>query len=482
MISILTLFLFSLVVVAPFAANFSFCSVAYGHSSAVTFDREKALQFLESLHNDSVGLASEYNGSKTYWIPNDNLLLFQMFNIYGHNETRDKIGDTIDNYSKYVGEDYDDGNNRIEVLFNKIIPYPPYTSTGYYYSPIIADDMNLTANLLPNPSMENGSQFPDYWFHSPNMIATPWSSDHARSGLKSIGLNVTSENADWRSSSYMIEPLGNYLVRCYVEGNVIGGNWSIHLQWLNSSQQLIGENNTQICPGAYSNWTQLVLFNFTCPSEARYADVRFLTENGTGELYADDFEAERIIDSGSFIVRNDRKYIQIPDWQSYADLFVYGIIDEWWLNNRTKALTDFATLVNTMCTPEGVNDGKSGDEYQTYKVALVLICSKILNQSIPYNYTQILCQMQMSNGGFRTGYLPGIIPDPNATENVETTCLALYALNEPPKPWRTIPEFSSFIALLICVSLPTVIILAKMRSGRVHTKKRALGFEQYEHH
>jgi len=72
--------------------------------------------------------------------------------------------------------------------------------------------------------------------------------------------------------------------------------------------------------------------------------------------------------------------------------------------------------------------------------------------------------MQMSNGGFRTGYLPGIIPDPNTTENVETTCLALYALNEPRQPWRTIPEYPDGIILPICMSLPLATVPIKKRA------------------
>jgi len=216
----------------------------------------------------------------------------------------------------------------------------------------------------------------------------------------------------------------------------------------------------------------MILFNFTCPSNAHYADIRFVA-NGTGELYADDFEARQIINSGTFIIRNDREYIQIPDWRNYADLFVYGIIDES-LSNKTKALSDFETLINTMCTPEGVNDSKSGYEYQTYKTALVLICSKILNQSLPYNYTEILYQLQMPNGGFITDYGPGIVPDPNATENVETTCLVLYALNEPPKPWRTIAEFPDAIILLILMGSSVFFALAEklvkvQKKGFKHT-------------
>lgn len=457
-ISLVSLFFLSLVVVAPFAANrLDYSASACGPSSLGSSGcvKDKALGFLEGLYNNSTGLASEYNGSKTYWIYDDNALLFQILNIFGRNETCDKIGRTIDNYSK----DYGKGNDRIEVLFNRLISHPPYTSTGYYYSPIVNDTMQLGTNQVYNPSAENGTLSPDGWFASdPNLTKTPWTTERHRSGQKSLGLNVTSENADWRSRTFPVEPLKNYLVRCYVEGQIVGGDWFVYLRWFNSSQQWIGENFTQISPGNYPDWTQLMLFNFTCPAGASSADIRFLTKNGTGELYADDFEAEKIIDSGTFIIRNDRKYMQIPDWQSYADLFMYGIIDESF-NDRTKAVNDFTTLVNTMCKQEGVNDGKSGGEYQTYKVALVLICSKILNHSIAYlhNYTQILCQMQVPDGGFRTGYLQGIILDPNATENVETTCLALYALNEPPQPW--IPEFPDAIIFRICMSIPLVIVL-----------------------
>jgi hypothetical protein len=425
-----------------------------------SYDKNKAVKFLDGLYNPTVGLAREYNGSKTYWIYNDNALLFQILNINGENETRDNIGTTINDYS----EDYDFGNNRIEVLFNKTISYPPYTGTGEYYSPIINSDMVLGNNLVRNPSVENGSIYPDYWYPSdPNLIMTPWTTKYARSGLRSIGLNVTSAEADWRCQNFTVEPSANYLVRCYVEGNVTSGNWFVYLRWFNSSQQYIGQNFTQIWPGTYSNWTQMILFNFTCPSDAHYADIRFMA-NGTGELYADDFEARQIINGGTFIVRNDRNYIQLSNWTTYADLRVYGILDEWLSNNvsvRAKALSDFRTLINTMCTPEGVNDSKSGGEYQTYKTALVLICSKILNQSIPYNYTQVLYQLQMPNGGFITDYGPGMIPDPNATENVETTCLALYALNEPPQPWRTIPEFPDAFVLLILMSLAVVFAIAK---------------------
>jgi hypothetical protein len=83
------------------------------------------------------------------------------------------------------------------------------------------------------------------------------------------------------------------------------------------------------------------------------------------------------------------------------------------------------------------------------------------------NYTQILNKMQMPNGGVRTHYFPGIIPDPNATENVETTCLAIYALTGPIP---LVPEFPDAIILLICVSLSMIPVLAKRKIGRAIEK------------
>lgn len=457
--------------------HWSYLGLTYGRSvSDAYFNRDKALNFLVSLNDSSHGgLLHEYNGSKNFWMYNDNALAYQILLDFGRNQTAEKIGNTMEKIWKNCSN-YLYGNDRIEVLFNKSISYPPYTSTGYHYSPIIDHDMELDSNLVYNPSVELGSQYPDCWFQSdPNLIKTPWSTKYSRSGGRSIGLNVTCEDADWRSSTFPVEPLKSYLVRCYVKGNVTSGNWFVYIRWFNSSQPMsenwIGQNFTQICPEHYSNWTQMVLFDFVCPSEARYADIRFLARNGTGELYADDFEMEKIITFGTFIIRNDRKYMQIPDWQEYADLSVFGIIDKW-LNNRTaEAIDNYTTLINSMCKPEGVIDKSFDGKYDTYKVALVLICSKIINQSFSLydNYTQILCKMQMPDGGVKTNYLltpSGIIPDPEAKENVETTCLAIYALNEPPKPWILIPEFPDALTLLICMSLSIIVALARRKFVR----------------
>jgi hypothetical protein len=453
---------------------------SYGTTLDGDFDSFKALDFLESLYDKDQGLLPEYNGSKNYWVYNDNALAYQILLDYSRNETAGKIGETIKRYSENKSYNVKlEGNDRVEVLFNRSISYSssmgPFTGSGYHYSPIVNHDMKLGNNSVFNPSVEIGSWYPDDWYHSdPNLIKTPWSTRYKYDGNKSIGLTITSEDADWRSKTFAVEPLKHYMITCYVYGDVKSGDWFFKIRWFNSSdpdpsKYGVGENFTQISPGNYTEWAQETLFDFTCPSEASYADVLFMAKNGTGELYTDDFEVGEIIESGTFIVRNDRKYMQIPDWQSYSDLLAFGILDRYYKNDPTY-LKLWENLT-AMCKPEGLEDkafnstGRS--KYDTYKVALALIVGKIIGaHDIPYEqeYAEILCEMQQPNGGVRTHYLQGIIPDPEAKENVETTCLAIYAImpkENLPTPWIIIPEFQGAIMLLTYIILSVTIVHKK---------------------
>lgn len=461
------LLLASLIIVASFAAlNFSFFSSANGQNAGDTFDRDEAMSFLLSLltnYNQDDWLCREFNESENYWVYNDNALAYQILTYEGNVtdnstllSTAEKIRQTIEDKYNFALE-Y--GNDRIEVMFDQNISYPPYSSTGYSYSPVVDSDMQLGSNLVNNPSVEGGTTHPDLWYESSWANKTIWALDIGRTGSRSLELVANSSSDEWRSELFSVTPSENYLFNCYVNGAVRGGEWYLTLRWFNASQvtdeNFISEINAPIGIGDYTNWTQIMGFNFTAPPNVVGADLLFRSINGAGTLCADDFGVNEITGPGSYIVRNDARQLQIPDWQNYSDLFVYGIVDEWLNNRRTEALSDFATLVNTICTPDGVKDStwaQSGGEYQTYKTALVLICSEILNQSIPYNYTRILCQMQMPDGGFRTGYFSGssgTIPNPNATENVETTCWAIYALNEPPQQresWMPSPLYDVTIS------------------------------------
>ena len=88
---------------------------------------------------------------------------------------------------------------------------------------------------------------------------------------------------------------------------------------------------------------------------------------------------------------------------------------------------------------------KNTSKYETYKLALLVITSKIIkNQTMATNCAlNIVWEMQdESNGGVTTHYLSDLTPDPDSTQNIETTCLAIYSTVP-----EVIPEFPSFLIL-----------------------------------
>ena len=495
----------------------SILTIKYGDSTATSdvnemFNKTKALNFVISLltnYSRNKWLCKEHESSNTYWIYNDNILAYQILSYYankiGDSKFNQELKQAIQNINLTIQGIYrfniSDGNDRIEVLFeNQTISYPPCSGSGYHYSPILESNMKLDYNLVYNPSLEVGIKYPDYWFQSdPELVKTPWRINYARSGSKSIGLNVSGENSNWRSNIFPVQPLQHYLVRCYIKGSVKSGTWILKIRWFNYSEPdpskyLVGENFTWIPPQKYSNWTQIILYDFMCPSQARYADVIFEAYNGTGELYADDFEVRKIIDYGTFIVRNDRRYIQIPDWEKYGDLLLFGTLQLYWANDPSYA--EYWNKVARMFDGTGIVDkvfNKSG-RYDTYKLALLIIAAITINKTdrvlldpnyenisaLVKNRTLIFGKLQNpENGGVVTHYLSGFTPDPQANENVETTCLAIYAcLPERDIPLIWIPEFSAWSALILLMLLLTVIVSfmrAKRRNnieGRGRRRKR----------
>jgi hypothetical protein len=472
-------------------SNWTWKPVAYAYQWLIRtcavkeFNESKALDFLLSLltnYNDDKWLCREDNKSTTYWIYNDNALAFQILSNIGNRtqnstliDAAEKIRKTIENQDKY-NFSIMEGNDRIEVMFkNQTISFPPYSGTGYHHSPIINSDMQLGPNLVMNPSVEMGSLYPDDWNHSdPNLVKTPWSTRYNYDGNKSIGLNITTEDADWRCKTFAVEPLKHYMITCYVHGYVKRGDWFIKIRWFNSSdpdpsKYGVGENFTQISPGNYTEWAQETLFDFTCPSGASYADVQFMAKNGTGELYADYFAVKEIMDFGTFIVRHDGAYMQIQDWQDYADLLLFGVLDRYWRNNASYM--DYWNKATKMFNGTGFIDKAFNNtgKFETYKLALFIITANIINQtqSIPQNYTQIFGNLQSPNGGVVTHYLEDFAPDPDATENVETTCLVIYTCLSPeeiPKTW--IPEFPSALAiLLMLLTLTSIATMIKWKKG-----------------
>jgi len=171
-----------------------------------------------------------------------------------------------------------------------------------------------------------------------------------------------------------------------------------------------------------------------------------------------------IIDSSfngeRFTVKNDEKHLQVPDWEEYADLLLFGVID------RHRENSTYKDLWNKACA---MFDGKgmadkvfNGTTYETYKLALLVIASRTINnQTMAANCAlSIIWKMQdESNGGVTTHYLPNLTPDPDSTQNIETTCLAIYATIP-----EVIPEFSSFLTLpLFMIAILVAVIVYRRK-------------------
>ena len=117
----------------------------------------------------------------------------------------------------------------------------------------------------------------------------------------------------------------------------------------------------------------------------------------------------------------------INDYQEYGDLLVYVALSSEWLGNRQNAVGNF-TKAQAMWDGKGIRDKAFSDEYQTYKLALLLYASKIL--TIPLRQEEemenLMWAMQRSDGGLWTGYDAGFKPS-SEDANTETTALAILA-------------------------------------------------------
>lgn len=72
-------------------------------------------------------------------------------------------------------------------------------------------------------------------------------------------------------------------------------------------------------------------------------------------------------------------------------------------------------------------NSSSYHQFQTYKLALFIYTATLFNSTAPISAFANMIEMQATNGGFYTGYLPNLSND-GTTTNTETTCLAIMAL------------------------------------------------------
>jgi hypothetical protein len=117
----------------------------------------------------------------------------------------------------------------------------------------------------------------------------------------------------------------------------------------------------------------------------------------------------------------------LKGWAEYADLLLLASIAQA-RAAPAEARRDFDRAV-AMWDGEGFKDRAATHSgiYATYKLALYLIAAQRLNIAAPHREEVIarLLAMQASDGGWKTDYKAG---KPVGLTNVETTCLALLAL------------------------------------------------------
>jgi cell division septation protein DedD len=125
---------------------------------------------------------------------------------------------------------------------------------------------------------------------------------------------------------------------------------------------------------------------------------------------------------------------------NYADIAFLESIYSSSVNDSKSAIGNY-TIGSTMYDGKGMNDsvfqtGNQAGQYQTYKLALFIYDSNVLNYSIPQSAQANLLRMQGTSGGFYTGY-DSNFSDNGTNTNAETTSLAVLALLPTPTPFST---------------------------------------------
>jgi hypothetical protein len=147
----------------------------------------------------------------------------------------------------------------------------------------------IPENLVANPSVELGTTTPQGWFSTGN--GTEWSTTYARTGARSLRINVTNSSAEWRSNVTAVQGENTYQIQGYFMGNITEDQFVFSVIWFSDSRGLnfVDENDVSVPIGNYSRWL-LGGQEITAPTNAKSFEIVFKAVNGTGDMYGDDFE------------------------------------------------------------------------------------------------------------------------------------------------------------------------------------------------
>jgi len=143
-----------------------------------------------------------------------------------------------------------------------------------------------------NRSVEAGNAQPQDWSSSGTL--TEWTTAYARTGLRSLRINVTDASAEWNGTVKPINERYTYQVSGFFRGEVDSGQFTLGIRWFSDTEgnTELGQDNVSIPTGTYSRWTW-IQGTFTAPTGARSSQVVFSAVNATGDVYGDDFEVRQ---------------------------------------------------------------------------------------------------------------------------------------------------------------------------------------------
>lgn len=126
---------------------------------------------------------------------------------------------------------------------------------------------------------------------------------------------------------------------------------------------------------------------------------------------------------------------EVSNFTLWADLCVYAALHCHWIGNQSEAI-EYFKLAEEKWDGKGLADQSFVDNgnYFTFKLALLIYCSRILNQQLENktDIEQVMWLMQDETGGLHTDYDANL----NYTEsdvNTETTALTILAYQYEPK-------------------------------------------------
>jgi len=154
---------------------------------------------------------------------------------------------------------------------------------------IIAGTVNT--NLVMNASVEvanAGATAPQNW--NSTGIGTEWSTTFARTGSRSLEINVINATANWTGQVGQIYGGNVYHIEGFFHGQVANGQFFLTISWFSNSGEI--DDSVTLPVANYTGW-QLEGATFTAPTDAKSCEIVFQAVNGSGNLYGDDFDVRQ---------------------------------------------------------------------------------------------------------------------------------------------------------------------------------------------